>query len=333
MGQHGAIRLQNEVQDGIVSAHELTEEEQWAEEHRKMHEKHRGHEAMHLEMMIILVITLVVGQIFLVQWKRRHFKSYQFCTLIGMWLIPVYVCGTRSWYRFLATWLVFTICSALIWLKASAQHVSGKTPRFVYKYFLFLHKLSYVLGVVGYLIMMGALLGFHALFNVKQPELMDLGILIMFYGVYYGVLGRDFAHICTDRMASRIGYYTPDGLPKKHLEDGVCAVCAGRLDEHENVHEATVSTKLMEDDEEKLYKLSCGHVFHEFCIRGWVVVGKLQTCPYCKEKVDLQRMFKNPWEKPHLFYGKLLDWIRYLVCWQPLIVTLVQGITTWLGLE
>lgn len=93
--------------------------------------------------------------------------------------------------------------------------------RFVYKWFLFLHKLSYVLGVVGYLIMMAALLGFHVLFGVTQPTLMDVGkffieynlldyarvsgILFMFYGVYYGVLGRDFAHICTDRMASRIG--------------------------------------------------------------------------------------------------------------------------------
>lgn len=46
--------------------------------------------------------------------------------------------------------------------------------------------------------------------------------------------------------------------------------------------------------EEKSYTLSCDHTFHEFCIRGWVVVGKLQTCPYCKEKVDLKQMFKNP---------------------------------------
>uniref|UniRef100_A0A8R1E4Q2 RING-type domain-containing protein n=1 Tax=Caenorhabditis japonica TaxID=281687 RepID=A0A8R1E4Q2_CAEJA len=334
MGKHGAIRLQNEVQDG-VAVQEIDEMDQWAEEHRKMHEKHRGHEAMHLEMMVILIITLIVGQIFLVQWKRRHFKSYQICTLIGMWIIPVYVCFTRSWYRFLATWVVFTTCSALIWLKASAQHISGSTPRFVYKWFLFLHKLSYILGIIGYVIIMAALLGFNVLFGFKQPELMDIGLLFMFYGVYYGVLGRDFAHICTDRMASRIGYYTPEGLPKKHLEDGVCAVCGGRLEESEHVHDASPHSKLIagDNDHEELYKLSCGHVFHEFCIRGWVVVGKLQTCPYCKEKVDLQRMFKNPWEKPHLFYGKLLDWARYLVCWQPLIVTLVQAITTWLGLE
>lgn len=35
--------------------------------------------------------------------------------------------------------------------------------------------------------------------------------------------------------------------------------------------------------------------FHEFCIRGWCIVGKKQTCPYCKEKVDLKRMFRNPY--------------------------------------
>jgi len=46
--------------------------------------------------------------------------------------------------------------------------------------------------------------------------------------------------------------------------------------------------------EERKYTLSCQHSFHEFCIRGWCVVGKQQTCPYCKEKVDLKRMFKNP---------------------------------------
>jgi RING finger protein 121 len=34
---------------------------------------------------------------------------------------------------------------------------------------------------------------------------LDFGILIMFYGIYYGVLGRDMAESCTDRMASKIG--------------------------------------------------------------------------------------------------------------------------------
>jgi RING finger protein 121/175 len=49
--------------------------------------------------------------------------------------------------------------------------------------------------------------------------------------------------------------------------------------------------------------------------------------------VDLKKLFKNPWEKPHLLYGQLLDWIRYLVAWQPLILFFVQGVNYVLGLE
>lgn len=45
-------------------------------EHMKMHEKHKGHESMHAEMVFILLITLVVAQIALVEWKKRHYKSY-----------------------------------------------------------------------------------------------------------------------------------------------------------------------------------------------------------------------------------------------------------------
>lgn len=57
-------------------------------------------------------------------------------------------------------------------------------------------------------------------------------------------------------------------------------------------------------------------------------------------------MFPTPWEKPHMMYGQLLDWVcapppvlaspaqvRWLVCWQPVILLLVQGINWALGLE
>ena len=73
--------------------------------------------------------------------------------------------------------------------------------------------------------------------------------------------------------------------------------------------------------------------FHEFCIRGWCIVGKKQICPYCREKVDLKRMFKNPWEKPHVLFGQLLDFIRYFVVWLPIILLGVQLIYHILNLE
>ncbi len=36
---------------------------------------------------------------------------------------------------------------------------------------------------------------------------------------------------------------------------------------------------------ERTVSLSCGHAFHDFCVRGWTIVGKKETCPYCGEKV------------------------------------------------
>jgi len=306
-----------------VDLTKLTAEERWRVEHQQMHEKHRGHEQMHVEMLLILLVVLIVAQIVLVQWKKWYFKSYQIATLLGMWIIPVVICVRRQWWRFMITWIIFSLLTSLITLKATRKHVSGRTPRMVYKWFLLLHKISYVFGIIGYLLIIFTLMGLNVIFGVKPHTWMDLGILLLFYGLYYGVLGRDFAEICADSMAAHIGYYTQEGLPKRILEPDVCAVCGCGI--------------ILQEGEEGLveqtYRLSCSHLFHEFCIRGWCIVGKKQTCPYCKEKVDLKRMFKNPWEKPHLFYGQLLDWIRYLVAWQPLIITLVQGINHTLGLE
>merc|ERR1719415_210921 len=67
----------------------LTPEEKWRLEHMKMHEKHKGHESMHAEMILILFATLIFSQIALVKWKQVYPSSYHVCTLVGMWSIPL----------------------------------------------------------------------------------------------------------------------------------------------------------------------------------------------------------------------------------------------------
>uniref|UniRef100_A0A4W5KXE6 Ring finger protein 175 n=1 Tax=Hucho hucho TaxID=62062 RepID=A0A4W5KXE6_9TELE len=124
-------------------------------------------------------------------------------------------------------------------------------------------------------------------------------------------------------MLLLLQYYNMGGMPSRSLTDDICAVCGQKI--------------LVDVDEEGIiedtYQLSCNHIFHEFCIRGWCIVGKKQTCPYCNEKVDLKRMMNNPWERTHVLYGQLLDWLRYLVAWQPIIIGIVHGINFTLGLE
>jgi RING finger protein 121 len=105
-----------------------------------------------------------------------------------MWLVPCILSIQKQFWRFLVTWIVFTLISAYIWSLSSRPHISGKTPRFVYAWFILLHKLSYVLGVLGYFGMMGALLGVNFIFGFKTTTFMDAGIMLLFYGLYYGVL-------------------------------------------------------------------------------------------------------------------------------------------------
>ncbi|XP_027628376.1 RING finger protein 175 [Tupaia chinensis] len=218
---------------------------------------------------------------------------------------------------------MFSVITSYILFRATRKPLSGRTPRLVYKWFLLIYKLSYALGVVGYLAIVFTMCGFHVFFKIKARASMDFGLVSLFYGLYYGVMGRDFAEICSDYMASTIGFYSVGGMPTRSLSQDVCAVCGQRI------IVAPGGEGLIEDT----YQLSCRHVFHEFCIRGWCIVGKKQTCPYCKEKVDLKRMISNPWERTHFLYGQILDWLRYLVAWQPVVIGLVQGINYSLGLE
>lgn len=94
-----------------------------------MHEKHRGHEAMHLEMMLVLVVTLVVAQVLLVQWKKRQYRSYSLVTLLGLWLIPVSISCYQQWWRFIIVWVLYSILSALILRSAAQRPILGSTPR------------------------------------------------------------------------------------------------------------------------------------------------------------------------------------------------------------
>ena len=62
-----------------------------------------------------------------------------------------------------------------------------------------LYRVSYTIGVGGYIIMMATFMGLPIFFGVKPHIWMDLGIMLMFYALYYGVMARDFAGIYTAR--------------------------------------------------------------------------------------------------------------------------------------
>lgn len=53
--------------------------------------------------------------------------------------------------------------------------------------------------------MMLTFLGFNLIFNQQPHVWMDIGLMFVYYGLYFGVLGRDISEICADKMAANIG--------------------------------------------------------------------------------------------------------------------------------
>lgn len=60
--------------------------------------------------------------------------------------------------------------------------------------------------------------------RIKPEDAMDFGISLLFYGLYYGVLERDFAEMCADYMASTIG--VSSGCPPANRRAGGGLVAA-----------------------------------------------------------------------------------------------------------
>lgn len=121
---------------------------------------------------------------------------------------------------------------------------------------------------------MFTLFDLNLLFKIKSEDAMDFGISLLFSGHYYGVLEEDSAETCSDYMASTVGFYSELGMPIKHLSDSVCAVCGQQI--FVDVSEECVI--------KNIYKLSCNHIFQEFCILGWCIMGNKQTCPTAKRR-------------------------------------------------
>ena len=58
------------------------------------------------------------------------------------------------------------------------------------------------MGVIGYVMMVTLLSGLVYAFPSIAEFVIELSASLIFYGMYFGVLGRDFAELCVDYMAA-----------------------------------------------------------------------------------------------------------------------------------
>merc|ERR1712061_335961 len=97
------------VDIGNVDLSNLSEQERHRIEHAEFHKKHKGHEAMHSEMVLILIAMIILGQFALVQWRQKSPKTYHMTTLLLLWIVPFAMSVYYHWTRFIVIWLLFSI--------------------------------------------------------------------------------------------------------------------------------------------------------------------------------------------------------------------------------
>ena len=158
----------------------------------------------------------------LVWWKKRHRRSYELVSLAGLWLVPAGLALQFRFWRFAGAWAAYSAATLFFLARAGARPLAPATPRTVFIWFLAAHKASVAVGAAGYACL--ALSVILAIFSLSDPFPDGAGLLLLWYGIYFGVLGRDAAEVAADRMAATLG--TGTSITRSVRS---CGVCGGDL--------------------------------------------------------------------------------------------------------
>jgi RING finger protein 121 len=225
----------------------------------------------------VIFISMIATQIGLYFWKQKHPSSFQKFSVLGLWIIPcVWSLNVEvPFTRMVTIWSVYSFCTGYIVFLATRTPLARSTPRIVYQWFYLLYRFWMVVAMAGYAIMMCHFFAFTLLFPTIFGVLnAELAFLLLFYGLYYGVLSRcfafyfghriliivivvvvnlfrrDLAILCAASLASRLSPFSSDGLPIKQIPNNICAVC----------NEELYSIRLDQEipTKEAMFELACG---------------------------------------------------------------------------
>jgi RING finger protein 121 len=284
----------------------------------------------------VVLIVMIAAQSALVRWRARHRRSYDFVTLIGLWMVPAIISVQLGFWRFLLVWSAYTgVTSWFLYACLCSDLWDTSVPKNIYKWFLGVFRVSVGIGLTGYLMLLVDVLSGGLLFSTFVEN--GLSLLLIWYGLYFGILTRDCAEVISDRMVA--GFVKHHRIVAKSLNVRDCALCGvelqdsmshlfdGAVEASEKRDSTVRETSTRRQNGSKSENVSiqlpnCKHVFHPECIKGWLIVGKKDTCPMCNEKADLREVCADtPWETRNLSWIQMLDMVRYLVVWQPTIMT------------
>jgi len=162
------------------------------------------HNGLHKMVFFVLIFSIIAAQFALYQWKKHRYSAFRNVTLIGLWTIPLIMSIYSGFWRMVTLWTIFTIITGYIIKIAIKKPLQPKTPRRVYIWFYRIYQVCSNVTIVGYIFVMCDYI-FAPSNKQAGHGFGQFGLLLVFYGVYFGVLGRDCSEMCADWMASIMG--------------------------------------------------------------------------------------------------------------------------------
>lgn len=274
-----------------------------------------------MPVFVLIAILAMIGLRYGVDyWQRKDKKSFLLVSFLGLWLFPFFWAAAHFFWHFLLTWVAWTGLTVYLLfshrLRAGGLPPPGYTKR-AYAWLCGVFRLAYYSALFGIATL---------IFDIVLPWFMlfaAFGHIFLAYGLYYGVLVSDFtSYISLSRMFDGQRLKGADG--RVSVAAGCCSLCDQLIDDSSNEMDGTSAPtgNVLKD----IIKLQCGHSFHEVCMRGWVVVGKQEVCPTCGERVSRKQILLNPWDKPGLIWLNVLDMMRWILVFNPILVLFLMAL-------
>jgi hypothetical protein len=79
----------------------------------------------------------------------------------------------------------------------------------------------------------------------------------------------------------------------------------------------------MQTHDDVVFELPCHCKVHDICLRGFMLLGKHNICPSCKE-ISSFDVFVSPWDSLYDNYKQFLETVKYFIAINPLLLFIIN---------
>lgn len=193
----------------------------------------------------------------------RCWTLYLIPLVYGIPMLTLY--ETNMLRTLLPGWLVVVIVSLIAHSNSQKAPVKRKTITSFYITFRVIETCCLILNFVGCLIFLS---GSYASLIIGPVKFVSYSFAILFHGVYFALFNHCICAKFFMSIAKLRGLGVGEDIPVSVPSPGECTLCGHPPEDTKNV------------------TLDCGHVYHENCVKGWMMTSYSAKCQACRAEIS-----------------------------------------------